>query len=252
MRRTLHVLVVTALVALTACDSGDGGTATTTALEASTTSASTTSTTAPEPTTTTALVAACPEVPMPAEVEDRSEAGADVDGDGREDLVSTFRSDGEWQLHVAPAAGGGASLVVESFGGSVAVVGGSDVDGDGTDEVWSRIGSGASAVILAITDFEACQLAWVTTDTGARAELPVGGSVGTASGISCSPAPDTAHVTTYQAVLMGEGPDYDVTAQELRLDGAVLRAGATSTTVVSARTPEFSRYTSFDCGDLSL
>lgn len=258
MRRTfLPALAALSLLLSAACsdDEPEAGepTTTTDAPTTTTTEAPTTTTTGPTTTTAGPLGSPCPDVSIPASAEEITEVSADVDGDGHDDVLRTYRDGDEWTLQAEVAATGGSQLSIESFGGAVGVVGGSDIDGDGTDEVWARVGSGASAVIMAVADFEDCTLAWVTRADGARAEMPVGGSVGTTSGVECDASIDPeADLTTYTAVLVGEGPDYEVTAVEHTLDGSTLVEGASDDAVVSALESEFDRYTSFSCADLSL
>jgi len=251
MRRALPLIAAVAATLLSACgaDEEASRTPTTTTRPATTTAAPTTvddtSTSAAEP---------CAPVSLPGAASRVTEATADVDGDGATDAVRAYLlSDDYWHVQVALAAGGGGDLALTTFGeSSVAALGGADVDGDGRDEIWARTGSGASATILGIVTFRECVLARVTFEGGDPAELPVGGSVGTASGAECGARVDpTAHLTTYVASNTG-GDQYEVTATEYSLEGSVLVKRGSTTTNASVGDELFGRATGFSCGDLTL
>jgi hypothetical protein len=236
---------IAALAAVAVLLGGCGGDGDDDAAPTTTTIEATTSTT--EATTTT-QAPACPAVGVPDGAQEVTELDGDADGDGTDDELRTYRvGDDEWHLQVELAADGGADLVLPSFGGGVGLIGGADVDGDGAAEVWARTGSGASATIVGLATLVDCQLQRVTFPTGELAELPIGGSVGTASGLECADDGLTAYTATFT-----EGSTYDVTATTYGLDGTALVEQGTDTTTVDATDPEFIRYTSFSCGDLSL
>jgi hypothetical protein len=240
-RRTIAALALTAAALVGACSDGDDDSA------ASTTTAEATTTTT-EATTTTTQAPACPAVSVPGGAQEVTELDGDADGDGTDDELRTYRvGEEEWHLQVELAADGGADLVLPSFGGGVGLIGGADVDGDGQDEVWARTGSGASATIVGLAKLVDCALVRVTFPTGELAELPIGGSVGTTSGVACGDAVLTAYTATFT-----EGSTYEVAATTYGLEGTALLERGTDTTTVDATDPEFIRYTSFSCGDLSL
>jgi len=216
------------------------------AARSTTTTESTTTTT--EATTTTTQAPACPAVSVPDEAQEVTELDGDADGDGNDDELRTYRvGEEEWHLQVELAADGGSDLVLPTFGGGVGLIGGADVDGDGTDEVWARTGSGASATIVGLATLVDCTLERVTFPTGELAELPIGGSVGTASGLVCGDAVVTAYTATST-----EGSTYEVVAVTYGLEGTALVERGTDTTTVEATDADFLRYTSFTCGNLSL
>lgn len=242
MRRIAAALLVVLAGALAACGEDDDAgppASTTTTTESPTTTA---------PTTTTTQAPACPPVAVPSGAEEVTELDGDADGDGTEDELRTYRVDDEWHVQVELAADGGADLVVPSFGGSVGIIGGADVDGDGADEVWARTGSGASAAIVGLARLVDCELVRVTFPAGDLAELPIGGSVGTTSGLSC---PDDGGLTAYTATL-SEGTIYGVAAVTYRLEGSALVETGTDTTTVDATDDAFLQYATFTCGDLTL
>lgn len=250
MRRALWIVAVLALAACGDDDAVVGGTTTTS--EATTTSEPTTTTTVPTTTTT----AACGEIFAGAGNPDQVDATADVDGDGEPDQLHSFGAEeGEprFTLQVVLAAGGGASLDLEGDGvTTVAVLGGADVDGDGGDEIWARVGAGASATIVGLFRFEDCTLAPVTFAAGGNAEFPVGGSVGTTSGLECNSLVDPeSDLTVYGASNVAEG-EYEVTATKYRLDAGVLTESSSGPEVGSVQDPDFERIARFHCGDLAL
>lgn len=242
----VRVTAAVAALSLAACGSDD-------AAPASTTSSSTTRPAPPTTAAPTTTTPRCPEVDTPAAATSVSDADGDVDGDGQTDRLHSYRLDPEWHLQVELAAGGGADVVVETFGaGAVAVLGGADVNGDGRQEVWARTGSGASAAIVGSFVFADCTLTRTTFEGGGVADFAVGGSVGSAAGAECRARVDpTAHLTSYSAHT-GDGRDYEVTATELALTGSVFAPRGTSTATVSVDDPAFARATRFECGDLRL
>ncbi len=215
-----------------------------------------TTTQRPVSSTTTTAEPACPEADLPTNTAALSEAGGDVDGDGRADVLSTYLvDDAEWHLHVELARGGGADVALDAFASeAVTVLGGADVDGDGADEIWARTGAGASATILGLARFANCTLTQVTFIGGRPAEFAIGGSVGTASGLACEVDDDVevvpdAHLTAFTATNSGDD-QYEIEATGYTLDGAVLVRTGTETTSVSSRDPAFRRATGFGCGSL--
>lgn len=238
MTSRLAATLVLAATLLAGCGDDDDAT------PATTTEATTTTT---EPGTTTTRAPACPAVSIPDAAEEVTELEGDADGDGTDDELRSYRVGEEWHLQVELAADGGSDLVLPTFGGGVGLVGGADVDGDGSEEVWARTGSGASASIVGLARLVDCQLLRVTFATDELAELPVGGSVGTTSGVECGGDGLTAFTAT-----LTEGSTYEVVATSYALDGTSLVERGTETTTVEATDDEFLRYASFSCGDLSL
>jgi hypothetical protein len=251
-RLTLRA-VLPILVLLAACGRDDGddevratSTTATTVDDAPSTSAG------PTP---SSIEAACPAVEP---LNGATSSSADADGDGTADVVLTSQNIDGLTVQVELGAGGGARVAVPTFGVEGAgFVGATDLDGDDTDEVWVRTGAGASASILGLVDLADCQLVQATFDSGSSAEVPVGGTVGTAAGIACDPValddaadPDT-DVTAFVATRSAEGT-YQVTATEYAVEGPVLRQLRQSTAVVPESSPEFPRYGSFDCDGIAL
>jgi hypothetical protein len=222
---------------------------TTSTTTTSSTVASTTSSTATASTPTSAA-SGCNTVGVPDDAADRVDLVGDVDGDDAADQLHSYRLGDVWHLQVELAAGGGADLPIDSFGDAVRLVGPFDLDGDGADEVWAHTGSGASAEILGIVRFADCALAQVGFAEGSPAELPVGGSVGSAAGVACSPG-DGADLVIY-AASSADGSSYDLVASSYTLEGHLLVAAGEERSTVGADSAEFARATSFSCGTLSL
>ncbi len=117
--------------------------------------ATTVPTTEPDP--------ACGNVFVGAGNPEQVDLEADVDGDGRDDAVSSFRSEGDeagraYVLQVSLAAGGGAATQIAApADASVALLGGAPLDRtDGRDVLWVRVGSGAATTILGLFHLDGC------------------------------------------------------------------------------------------------
>lgn len=248
--RPALVLVTALALMLAACGGGhDKASART-----STTARRSPTTHSPTSAPTTTTTAECGPVSVPKAAAEVANASGDVDGDGADDVLRSYLlGESDWHLQVALAAGGGADLAIATFsGGSVSVLGGADVDGDGADEIWARTGSGASATILGLARFASCGLTRVTFPAGDPAELPVGGSVGTTSGLECESHVDpTADLTTYDASNTADD-QYEVHATEYALNGTTLTQLGTKTSTATAGDDAFARATSFACHGLSL
>ena len=243
MRHPILTLAAVAVLAA-ACGGQNDQASVTTTNHPAVTSSTTSTTTAP----------ACDTAPDPAGGISQSTSDADVDGDGRADEVRLFLvGDSEWHLHVTLAATGTADVTLTVLGSeSVAVLGGADVDGDGADEIWASIGAGASATIIGLARFADCALTQVTFAGGRPAEFPIGGSVGTASGLECvTDDPSGVDVIAYTASNTRDDR-YEVKGTDFTLEGDVLVRQSTHTTSVSNNDPAFQRATGFACGSVAL
>ncbi len=249
--------VVALCLAPAACSDDDGGgAAPTTEAPASTAEATTTTatpTTEGETVPTTTAGAPCTDaVPVPEAASALVARTGDIDGDGVDEALRSFLVDDTWILQVETAAGFGTELeLASSGGGAVALIGAADVDGDGAEEVWARVGSGASTVIVGLVRLEACTLERVTFESGQPVELPAGGSVGATAGVECRSDEVDADLTTF-AGFHRDDQRYDVTATQWTLEDEVLVERSSSTAELRADDPDFARTTTFTCHDLAL
>lgn len=251
-RRAIIAALVVALVAASCGDDDAADTSTTTEVpattEAPTTTAGPASTTSVEPpestttsttivststttTTTAAPAAQCPgDGALPDDAQYASLAGADVDGDGDIDTLHAYATGdpdtpNQWWLQVSFAGGGGSAYAVDHPGALLSGVranDGVDLNGDGTEEFFAKIGAGASATVMGIFDVIDCELVHVTVD-GSPVELTIGASVGNFSGYECldidlNGAND--FLLVYSGQRLGDSADFEVTAiQYALLDG---------------------------------
>jgi hypothetical protein len=224
--------------------------ATTTVPETTTTAAPTTTTTSTTTTTTTTLP---PTVcPVPVAFADGtlvfSGAFGDFDGDGNVDELMTYQvGPDQWRVRVVFADGGGADAAIAE-GLDFAPprpIGGYDIDGDGPQEAFLTVGSGASTVQVGFFDVTDCVATRVTSG-GLAAVFGVGGSVGTVSGIFC-PGDGTIHRIFASYVADNE---YEGGFEPFALSGSVLTGGFGDGAGFTA--DEAFALAILDCGSLAL
>lgn len=208
-------------------------TTTTESTTTTTTSTTTTTTTTTEPPTTTAA-ADCPgDGALPADAQFATLAGADVDGDGDVDTVHAYATGdpdtpNQWWLQVSFMGGGVSTYAVDHPGALLSGVranDGVDLNGDGTEEFFAKIGAGAAAEIAGVFDVIACEIVHVTVD-GQPTELTRGASIGNFSGFECldidaNDANDFLLVYTGQR--LGDSNDFEVTAIQYALQNGELQ-----------------------------
>jgi len=231
--------------------------ATTTAPAASTTTTPSAATTGPSTTTgttlpaaTTTVPAACPEAPPPAaDAADETSVNADFDSDGLTDVLSTYvvPSEARWHVRVDFGAGGSddAAIVDSNMVASARPIGGHDVDGDGTDEAFVTVGSGASAMLVGLYDIAACGLTRVTIGT-VPAVFPIGATVGNVSGLACNVVGDLDRLFAQQVAT----DDYEGGFEPFTLAGSVLTGGFGDGASFTAA--EAGDLATLDCGTLVL
>lgn len=203
---------------------------------------------------TTDLGGACPDdgpVP-PAGASDVTEVAADVDGDGRDDRVASYRrADGTGRLGVELAAGGTAAVDASDAGGLEGptpprALGGADLGGDG-ETVLAVTSAGASVVVVGLFQFVECSLARVTAPSGQTFALPVGGGVTHADGISCAGGELVA-----RSAMSSDGETFATEDTHYRVDGNTL-VEIRSTRGTLARPGDaaaLDRYSTLDCPTL--
>jgi hypothetical protein len=177
-----------------------------------------------------------------------SGASGDFDGDGLADQLMTYQAGpDDWRVRVVLADGGGAdAAIVDGVDLTPPQpIGGYDIDGDGADEVFVTVGSGASAVLVGFFDVSACVATRVTSG-GTPAVFSVGGSVGTVSGLFC-PGDGTIQRVFAQYVADDE---YEGGFEPFTLSGSVLTGGFGDGAGFTA--DEAFALAVLDCGPLSL
>ena len=199
---------------LAACGDDGGGeeagasTSTSSSTTSSTSAATSTSTSTSVPDTTTSSASVptttvapggCPdEAPIPADATDVQTAPVayDGDGDGADDVLSTFRYEGQWWVQVAWASGGTGAVTVDGADMGARPLGGHDLDGDGSDEAWVAIAGPASGSIVGVYRQQGCGL-WPVLDSGSGQpfQFPVTATIGTFSGASCGAIGDIALIS---------------------------------------------------------
>ncbi len=229
-------------------------TTTTTAPTTTTTTAPTTTTTVVRSTTTTALPVVCaPLSPVPASAMEVTTVPVNVDGDNLADLMTVYRVEETWGLRIDVGVGGAVvEAILDVFAlDPVAAIGGFDIEGDGSDELFVKVGSGAYATLIQLFDFKDCTITPITLDTiddandGVTAIFGVGASIGTVSALTC----DGTQLWTLDANLSDDGTFYEVMEVPYTLSGSVLTQGFGDGAIVSA---DESLGPLFSCGDLTL
>jgi hypothetical protein len=240
-----RVLATIAAVVLLAACSGDDN-------ERSTTTERSTSTSTSSPSSTSSTAERCDAIEPPASPQDEQSASADVDGDASPDAITTYRTGTpdapQWHMLVELTAGGGAETIVQGDGQSpVNVIGGADIDGNASAEIWAKVAFGASAEIVGLYRFAECEVSAVQLN-GAPASFPVGGSVGNTSGVECADGKVVA-----LSASTSDGETYETTKTSYALaDGTLTLSGAETGTVKASDLAAFAPYTAFRCKDLVL
>jgi hypothetical protein len=187
----------------------------------STATVSPTTATTTTTTTTTLPPSVCPTpVPLQESTLRFAPVGGDFDGDGNPDELFTYQADpDEWRVRIVFADGGGAdAAIVESEDlAPPRPIGGFDIDGDGAEEVFLVVGSGASAAEIGFYDVADCVATRITVG-GVPAVFAIGSSVGAVAGVSC-PGDGTIQRNFAQYVAENE---YEGGFAPYRLDGPVL------------------------------
>lgn len=260
------VVVMVVALALTGCSSDDPEAASSVGPDASTTTAAgrspTTASPPPEdapsntaPAETGREGGACPgeETLPPHGATDSSEVNADVDGDGRDDRVLSYRrADGTGRVAVELAAGGTAAV---DAGGPAAgpstlsVLGGADLGGDG-ETVFAVTGSGASVVVIGLFQFVECAITPVVDSSGRTVELPVGGTVTHGDGLSCTGGAEKNLIAL--RATSSDGERFTTVDTRYRVDGNTLVEvdADRGTLELAGADAELQRYYTIDCPGL--
>ncbi len=224
--------------------------AVTTTIGAATTSGPPTPTSTTLPATTTTAAPACPQAPpLAADAADATFVGVDLDGDGLADLLSTYivPSEARWHVRVEFGAGGSddVQIVDSNMVGAARPIGGHDVDGDGTNEAFVTVGSGASALLVGLYDVAACGLTRVTVGAD-PAVFPIGATIGNVSGLACNVVGDLDRLFAQQVAT----DEYEGGFEPFTLTGSVLTPGLGDGASFSGA--EAAALATLDCGTLAL
>ncbi|MDG2026033.1 MAG: hypothetical protein P8J50_02910 [Acidimicrobiales bacterium] len=233
-------------------------TSTTTTPAPTTTVVETTTTTTTEAPTTTTVTNQCPgDGALPPDAQFGTLAGADVDGDGDVDTVHAYATGdpgtpNQWWLQVSFMGGGGSTYAVDNPGALLSGVranDGVDLQGDGTEEFFAKIGAGASAEIIGIFDVIDCEIVHVTID-GAPTELTRGASIGNFSGFECldidlNDAND--FILVYSGQRLGDSDDFEVTAIQYALQNGELNVIVADGLGMTEGQPGFMEFGGEDC-----
>ena len=196
----------------------------------------------------------CPDngpVPPPGAT-DLTEVGADLDADGRDDRVLSYRrADGTRRIAVELAAGGTAAVdagsAEELEGPSpLRVLGGARVGGD-AETVFAVTGAGASVIVVGLFQLVECAVAQVAFASGQPVALPVGGGITHGDGIACT---DGGLVTL--SARSTDGESFTTEDTRYRVDGNTLVQVATSSGTLArpADGDALDRYFALDCPGL--
>ena len=244
--RRVAVAVSMTLI-LISCSSSDSAAPTTT----STTTTTTTTTTTAAPTTTTTTTAAptttttstttteppadCPgDGAIPGGVVDHTIAGGDIDGDGDVDTLHTYAEEGAdaasktWWLQVSFAGGGGTTVSLDypniAFA-DVLTFDGIDINGDGTDEIFAKVGGGDHVRVYDVFVVINCDLT-ATTSEGGPLEILEGSSPETPGhlwGFECAEfvGGDPLGLWTYDGEEILDDPEWLVATRFWSLSGSI-------------------------------
>ncbi len=184
------------------------------------------------------------------------EMAVDLDGDGSDEYVSVVASDG-W--HVV-AEGSSLSSSVQLSGGADTVearlVGGADVDGDGSQELFVATGGGAYVTELALLGYDECGLFEYALADESPVRFYSGASVGNGEAVLCSG--DGLIEQFFWSLVPGSGDlgssdsdlEFEAGFVSYALSGATLEETEGQTSVVN--TDAVSAIPLFDCLGLEL
>ena len=179
---------------------------------------------------------------------------ADVDGDGRLDAVRVYRTaGGEWRVRIEFAAGGSSELKLEGQGlevGGAGALRSGDIDGDGLDEVFVRIGGGDGTTQVAFFSVNNCTIEPVLF-SGAPVVFAVGVAGSAINGVQCGPAADRARRVLYVSEgQSGDGGGFNVSTSGYRLDaGELTLVGEPVLSDVSFGDEGYVAASTFSCGE---
>lgn len=144
----------------------------------------------------------------------------DADGDDEPDSAGTYRTDEGWFLWVDAPGGGTVPIPMEDRTAEPRPLGGHDVDGDGADELFVEVSSGASASVVLLARVVDCTPLLVQAEGGGTVGLrfPVGASAATQQGLRC----EGIHLVAVKAGT-DDGSTYEWREDRFALDGDQVR-----------------------------
>ncbi len=151
----------------------------------------------------------------------------EADGEPGDDLLWVYgigdsSAPSEWRIRVEAGDGQAydSELIVDPPGNAVLPIGGADIDGDGRDEMFTVVGTGAYATIVALHAIVGCDLVPLS-NAGMEVRAAVGASAGNVAGLTCT---EEYTLILWDGVADPDGGDgaYDVTGREYSLEGAQL------------------------------
>jgi hypothetical protein len=225
--------------------------------DAASSSSSTVPAPTPAPPSTTAPatdVGSCPgDDPFPpADARDVSEVSADVDGDGQDDRVLSYRdAGGTGQVAVGVAAGGSAVDAGDAGGPEpLYVLGGVALGGDG-ETVLAATGAGPPVSVGGLFQFVECAITAVLLETGQPVEVPVGGTVTQGDGIECTGGAGSVLLVRLRAT-SADGETFTTDDVSYQIDGnTLLEVRSDSETLrTPADSAEIQRHYTLDCPGL--
>ncbi len=195
---------------------------------------------------------------LPSGAANHTLAAADVDGDGALDTIHTYTlgdplADGGWWVQVSFASGGGDAMqLIDSaieFSGSIAI-NGYDINGDGRDEFFVKVGAGASSQLIALLDVPGCAIRRASLN-GFDAVFIINGGLNFTSGITCTDIDGNGFndlITTREGERIGATNDFSITVTDYSYVSGQLNVVGTSDETISADDPTFIDYGRLACG----
>ncbi len=231
----------------------------------STPAPSTTTISAATPSTTVAPVVGvdgCSLTGLPAGATVTGTIVGDVNGDGKDDTLTTYVADKSAGFRVLFGGGGGFQNPIAYAGagdGAVKALGLTSLVGqvtpdDVTLQVFARVGSGASTQIVGLYHYENCALQPVNLPDGKDATFVVGGGVMHADGLACDGVAAGVVLAVYSAN-SSNGSKFATSVQGYRYaNGGLTKYGSmiNGTMNLPADSAAFESFATIDCTGIEI
>jgi len=180
---------------------------------------------------------------------DMTTGRGDFDGDGRPDVLSTYRvgGAGTWHVRVELAAGGAVETELPATATGVRAIGGSSLDPQKGDAAFVVVGTGNGGSNIGLFVLKACTLTRATLAGGALAEFPVQVGALARTGVTCQ----VPGLVIYSAVST-DGQFYTASSVSYLLIGPLLDEAHRNMMSLPASDPSLTAFGSFTCGGLKL